>query len=142
MKTILLTIKKKYFDKIVSGEKTLELRKTRFKGVRNPTPVFMHISGEKGVHGVCLCSSFVPIQASITKEQWKQFEESTQVDYAAFKSYTGNRKQIFGWQISNAKKFRNPVEIKCPVGQSWRYFETSNLGGKNVRKKISRGNRR
>lgn len=138
MKTILLTIKKEFFEKIVSGEKTIELRKSRFKNDEKTTPVLLHVSGEKGVQGICFCKGFTPIEATTTKEQWEQFKQATQVNYDLFKSYTGKSKRIFGWQVSNAKRFPQAVHVDCRAGQSWRYFETKdNLGENHVCEKNS-----
>ena len=56
MKTVLISIKEKWWKKILSGEKELEIRKNRPKGIEYPFRVVCYVTG-RGIMGAFTCSS-------------------------------------------------------------------------------------
>ena len=54
MKTVLISIKEKWWKKILSGEKELEIRKNRPKGIEYPFRVVCYVTG-RGIMGAFTC---------------------------------------------------------------------------------------
>ena len=54
MKTVLISIKEKWWKKILSGEKELEIRKNRPKGIEYPFRVVCYVTG-RGIMGAFIC---------------------------------------------------------------------------------------
>lgn len=54
MKTVLISIKEKWWKKILSGEKELEIRKNRPKEIEYPFRVICYVTG-RGIMGAFTC---------------------------------------------------------------------------------------
>lgn len=54
MKTVLISIKEKWWKKILSGEKELEIRKNRPKGIEYPFRAVCYVTG-RGIMGAFTC---------------------------------------------------------------------------------------
>ena len=54
MKTVLISIKEKWWKKILSNEKELEIRKNRPKGIEYPFRVVCYVTG-RGIMGAFTC---------------------------------------------------------------------------------------
>lgn len=124
MKDILLSIKPEWWEKILTGEKTMEIRKsapTTRKGIRWPVRVLCYVSGTRAVQGQFMCHGWVKtnLVAALAKQSCVPVEE--------LERYNTGRKGLYGWIIQDPVKFDRPIPIEsiCPSGppMSWRYLE-------------------
>lgn len=119
MPVIVLSIHLHWFDQIVSGEKTIELRKT-VPDIQGPIKVLMNVTGEDGgIRGEFICEDFFPIY------DFDCFEEKTCVSANDMSKYADGNK-IYGWGISDAKSYKEKMTLES-VGikrapQSWQYL--------------------
>ena len=135
-KAVLISIRQEWCQKIIAGQKTIEVRKTRPK-MDTPFKCYIYKCGNGKVIGEFLCDEIININGAgrIPSDAARQ----TCLEPAELHKYlvaaTG-----FGWRISNLKiydhprdlweftglretKFgEDPVPIPRPP-QSWRYVE-------------------
>ena len=121
MKAILMSIKPKWCEKIFSGEKTIEVRKTAPK-LEPPFKVYVYESigqgeGAGAVVGEFVCDDII--------SDWHGEHSDEFVKYALLslddqKKYGGN-KPLYGWHITEPKRYDKPKElsefnISCEFG--------------------------
>ena len=142
MKSVLISIKPKYCELIVNGEKMIEVRKTRPK-IETPFKCYIYMSQgglkdlgsyreciyktRKKVIGEFVCDKVYSIKnrgfcfsvategESITDEIARQ----SCLDYYDMVNYLGD-KEGYGWHISDLKIYDNPKELSefnrhCPI---------------------------
>ena len=120
MTEILLSLKPKWWEKIASGEKTVEIRKTA-PNRRLPFKVLVYetkegrgaIVGEFKVRGVIkgFTNSLYPnLQSCLTDEEIEAYGHG----------------KAYGWEISNVRKYRKPIPLSeigiSRAPQSWIYL--------------------
>lgn len=126
MKTVLISIKKQWWEKILSGEKEIEIRKSAPKDIEFPFKVVCYQSG-KGIVGHFICEDIknsgiyklLENKSCLTVEELKR--------YAGLDT-TGKNKWLFGWfiQPGSAVAYDRVFDVKT-VGmnrppQSWCYI--------------------
>lgn len=118
---VILSILPQYWEKIMSGQKTLELRLSA--PICEPSfPVLVYVSKrKKSLVGAFFCTGVETIQ-----EPTAEMLEQICVTEQEFNEYAKGR-AVKLWRISNVECFRNPVPIE-KIGlkqgpQSWRYFD-------------------
>lgn len=107
MKSVLLSIRPEWCDKIIAGQKTIEIRKT-FPDLTLPFKVYIYETKSKNlggkVIGEFLCDDIFPIRVfdngSIQDYNRYSMNKSC-VPYDAISEYIGRNKVGYGWQISN-----------------------------------------
>lgn len=128
MKEILLSIKPEWWERILAGEKTMEIRKsapTTRKGIQWPVRVLCYISGTGEIQGEFMCRGWVKtnLVAAMAKQSCVPVEELEK--YADGKS-------LYGWIVQKPERFDKPIPLemigvdKPPV--SWRYLERGGNG--------------
>jgi predicted transcriptional regulator len=120
MKTVILSLHKKWWDKIVTGEKTLEIRKSRPK-VEGPFRVLVYVTGIGKIQGQFVCPKVMDIRnpedIQVTKQSRISKEQIT--EYA-------NGKKLAGWRVTDVISYYEPQKLiryglqKPP--QSWCYY--------------------
>ena len=129
MRAVLMSIKPQWWEKILSGEKTLEIRKTApTGGAGEPAPwpllVLVYVSGTKGIQGQFLCPGYVKTNFL------PHLEKRSCVSLEALEEYAAG-KSLCGWGIENPEKFDEPSPLaefgldRPPM--SWRYVEVPDL---------------
>ena len=103
MKAVLISIQPKWVEKIASGEKTIEVRKSMPK-LKRPFKVYIYCTKEKSIYDMLLISNE------------KGFEKSV--------SFGDYRNHGFGWEIGNCKVIGEFVcdridELPCGVNQPY-----------------------
>ena len=107
MRAVLLSIKPEWWEKILAGEKDLEIRKTAPRdGAGGPDPwpllVLAYVSGTGAVLGQFLCMGWV-------------------------KSKYAGGKSLYGWIVGEAEEYETPSPLaefgltRPPM--SWQYIE-------------------
>lgn len=125
MKAVLMSMKPEWWEKILSGEKLLEIRKTApVGGAGEPEPwpllVLVYVSGTGTVQGQFLCTGWV-------KTNFLPYlEKQSCVPIEALEKYAGG-KSLCGWIIQNPEKFDEP-SLLAELGlerppMSWQYVE-------------------
>lgn len=105
-KAVVISIKREWLAKIMSGEKTLEVRKSRPWEISFPFAVFCYADGEK-LSGMA-----------------DKFIRESCIDIAALFEYGNKTGMLYGWNISNVRKLSLPMHQlhlkRAP--QSWQYI--------------------
>lgn len=139
MIAVLISIRPRWCEKIISGEKTIEVRKTRPK-MDTPFKCYIYECGNGKVIGEFLCDEIININGAgrIPSDAARP----TCLEPAELHQYLGAATG-FGWHISNLKIYDTPRELRefyavpnevevalkakpKPVTrppQSWRYVE-------------------
>lgn len=123
MKGILLSIKREWWEKILSGEKTMEIRKsapTTKKGIQWPVRVLCYISGTGEIQGEFMCHGWVKtnLVAAMAKQSCVPVEELEK--YA-------DEKSLYGWIVQEPRAYQEGIPLsalgmdKPPM--SWCYLE-------------------
>ena len=135
-KAVLLSIKKEWLDKIASGEKTIELRKTMPSAIKCPFAVLCYetkandgsgkISGAFIVNqiGVLGLVSFGPKDVADPLSVTNEFQRKSLVSIEEMDKYMGASKLLYGWYVSDYISLDCSLEDfgvkKAP--QSWQYL--------------------
>ena len=125
-KAVMLSIRPKWCEKIISGEKTVEVRKNRPK---LETPFKCYIYETQGwvekdgimvfrlggrVIGEFTCDRIFPINVfdngSIQNWLFEHMEQSC-LTYEELAGYIGNGRTGYGWHISDLKIYDTPKEL-------------------------------
>ena len=102
MKTVLISIKEKWWKKILSGEKELEIRKNRPKGIEYPFRVVCYVTG-RGIMGAFTCDYIKKTNDYKELSERSGLEPGELFEYANGKTDTC----LYGWHV----KEETPVEF-------------------------------
>lgn len=119
----MLSIRPKWCEKIASGEKTIEVRKTRPK-LKTPFRCYIYctqsddanrLRGSQGkVIGEFTCERIVPIEYDGGR-LWcptnAAFSPATCLSQAEIIAFIGDKGRCYGWHISNLKIYDVPREL-------------------------------
>ena len=122
-KAVMLSIRPKWVEKIVSGEKTIEVRKTRPK-LAPPFKCYIYCTqsgvalGAWGKHGKVIgeftCERVVPITYDGGR-LWcptnAAFSPATCLSQAEIIAYIGDKGRCYGWHISDLLIYDQPREL-------------------------------
>ena len=107
MKTVLISIRPKWCQKIISGEKTIEVRKTRPK-LNPPFKCYIYKCGNGKIIGEFLCDQIININGA--ERIPSDAARPTCLEPAELHQYLGAATG-FGWHISNLKIYDTPREL-------------------------------
>ena len=118
-KAILISIKKEWWDKIKTGQKKIELRKTAPKKLEGTCTCYVYVPEEKAACGQFVLQGVAPVQPG------EILEQNSCVSVEQQKEYRGDG-TLYGWLI------KMPVEYECKFDlhkllgvkrppQSWQY---------------------
>lgn len=135
---ILISIKPEWVKKILSGEKTIEVRKTKPK-FAPPLICYIYECGTGKIVGEFVCNQIDTYEPeagspfSELEEKCWDGERWINIDYnkmclseKEFNDYKRGSWSVYGWHISNLKIYDTPIDlkergIKRPP-QSWQYI--------------------
>jgi len=127
MKEVLLSLHQEYWDLIKSGEKTMEIRKTKPQNVIHPFRVIVYVTGGIGVVGKFDCDETISTIRPALLVDGSCLTEEELIKYAAGKS-------LCGWHVkeNSVVEYESPIPLEIATGlkrppQSWMYLE----GGEN-----------
>ena len=127
MRAVLMSMKREWWEKILSGEKTMEIRKTMPRGGaggENPWPllVLVYVSGTGAVQGQFLCAGWVKTNFLAC------LEKQSCVPLKDLERYAGGvNKSLCGWIVKEPEKYETPHPLaefgltRPPM--SWQYIE-------------------
>lgn len=148
MEFILMSIRARYAALILSGRKTLEIRKTAPKGPRETCEftVLLYESKREGGRGVIvgsfMCRSIRPVtkaevrdvcqRACLNRDELLAYAERPQRFPDAGHSTLTPGGRVYAWSVENPVTFEKPlllrdVGISCPP-QSWRKLRKEQVG--------------
>jgi predicted transcriptional regulator len=109
-KVILLSVLPRFADKIVSGAKTVELRKIRPKVGQGDLILLYATSPEKSIRAILRISN---LRSGDPDSLWKLANGSTGIDYSEFKAYFNGNK--VGWAICFDTVVVLPEPVTLPM---------------------------
>lgn len=155
MKSVMISVKPKYCELIASGEKTIEVRKTRPK-IETPFKCYIYCTSVKNlslreyveihsktggaiddwsgkVIGEFVCDAVIPISIEYSNPKsriaLKEFPYTCLTDKQIM-DYLGNGEKGYGWHISDLKIYDSPKELSefsfISSFQSWGYVNETN----------------
>ena len=121
MKSVMLSIQPKWVEKIVKGEKTIEVRKTRPK-IKTPFKCYIYCTygqenenymiGKRGkVIGDFVCDRIEPLTEYDLLYEGHYVEKETRVPTEELLSYKGKNDFLYGWHISDLKIYYKPLSL-------------------------------
>lgn len=140
MKSVFISIRPEWCEKIASGKKTIEARKTRPK-LTEPFKCYIYQThrGQKegrlhsGVIGEFICDKIITVDcdsvAPFDRETKEYADKETCLSREELWKYSGGR-CVFGWHISDLKIYDEPKTLSgfCTLKrppQSWCYIKES-----------------
>ena len=122
MLAVLMSMKPEWWEKILGGEKTLEIRKTHPQNERLewPVTVLVYVSGTGAVQGQFLCPG------EVSYRTMQDLEEMSCVPCEDLLKYAKGRR-LSGWIVQSPEKFDAPSPLaefgldRPPM--SWQYVE-------------------
>ncbi len=133
MRAVLMSIKPEWWEKILTGEKTMEIRKTAPKGgagAPKPWPmlVLAYVSGTGGVQGQFLCNGWTKTNLLAT------MVDQSCVPLEDLEAYAGGPgRKLCGWMVREPQKYDTPRPLaefglnRPPM--SWKYIEIPETEG-------------
>lgn len=126
MKAVLMSIKPEWWEKILSGKKTLEIRKTapmaflhQTRVENKPFEVYTYVSGTGLVKGHFLCPGW------LNMNNMRAISPQSCVPEADLHRYAGSKGEVVAWRVKNPESFL-PLPLstfgvkKAPI--SWQYI--------------------
>lgn len=103
---VLISIKPKYVDKILRGEKKFEFRKAVFK-TKRVRKIFIYASAPVQ----CIVASFElgGVIHGTPEKVWADCKEFAGIDEKAYFDYFNNREQAYSLKICNLNIFKEPI---------------------------------
>lgn len=133
--TIILSLHDRWWKKILAGEKTLEIRKTRPAVWWNGSfRVLVYVTGTGTIQGEFTCNHFWKIRTLPEPQKATGVSGSISVQGESgltkqeLKEYAGKSgKALWGWAVEGAKEYETPhplslYGLKRPP-QSWQYYK-------------------
>ena len=126
-KMLLMSIKPAYIKKILEGEKTVELRRTRPKLSQGDLIVFYASSPQKAIRGAATVGSIIE---GTPADVWAANCGKIGIDKRAYDEYFSGSKKAFGIVLETVWAYANPIGIEEMRGlfdnfmppQSFRYL--------------------
>jgi predicted transcriptional regulator len=124
---VLISIKPKYVEKIISKEKTYEFRRNIFKKDVEKVVIYS-TSPEKKIIG---CFKSKKIIKDSPKNLWNDFSEEAGINKEDFFYYFENKEEGFALKIDELEIFGNPIETDKLADfyapQSFKYIDESEM---------------
>lgn len=147
MEYILMSIRARYAALILSGRKTLEIRKTAPKGLRESAEITVLLyeskreGGKGAIVGRFLCRNIFPVtkmkvdevcrRACLSREALQAYAERPQRIPGAESSAAVPGGKIYAWSVEAPVTFEQPIPLQevgvsCPP-QSWRKLRKTQI---------------
>ena len=121
-KAVLISIRPKWCEKIINGQKTIEVRKTRPK-MNPPFKCYIYKCGNGKVVGEFLCDQIIEDRTYGHNEEFYRAACMSAYDAAAY----AMQSPMYGWHISNLKIYDTPKELI--EFHTWKKCKSCNKSG-------------
>lgn len=123
MLVVILSLHQEWWQKMVTGEKVLELRKTKPQ-CGTPFRVLVYVTGSVGIVGEFVCPEVLEIK------NFREAERKSMVPARDIHNYaTGGRNKVYGWEVSAVREYKKPLALEelgiKRAPQSWQYMRSS-----------------
>lgn len=108
MNQIIMSIKPCYVQKILSGEKTVELR-SRKLNVQNGVRIWIYSTLPKGC--VEVVATIQSIEYDHPDRIWEMYSEELAITYGEFQKYVHGNEAVSAIRLSNVTKVNNPLTL-------------------------------
>lgn len=147
MNSIIASVRPPFAGWLMSGKKTVEIRKSRpmfnpFAGVPADGPVRVYIyetktgGGAGAIVGRFDCRGFLEIRDAASIEQ---AAPAACLTVKEMEAYRGPGGALYGWQAVNAKRYKKPVPLAAlrmsSAPQSWRWLRAAEIDALKGREK-------
>ena len=121
MPVVILSLHQKWWQKMVTGEKILELRKTKPQCMV-PFRVLVYVTGGVGAVGEFICPEVMEIK------NFREAERKSTVPARDIYNYAArSRNNVYGWGVSAVEEYEKPLPLATlgikRVPQSWQYIK-------------------
>ncbi|MBQ0067591.1 MAG: hypothetical protein KBS60_05375 [Phascolarctobacterium sp.] len=120
MPVILLSLHQKWWQKMVAGEKVLEIRKSKPQ-CKAPFRVLVYVTGGVGIAGEFICPEVLEIKDFAEAEAKSRVPAHDIHNYAA-----GSRRKVYGWEVAAVKEYEQAAALETlgikRAPQSWQYM--------------------
>jgi predicted transcriptional regulator len=132
-RSIIFSIKPKYAEKIISGEKKIELRRVKPNHIYKNTYVLIYVSSPvQSIIGSFIVDSVIH---ETIPELWERSFEISSVSKKEYNKYFAGVTKGVGIFIKNVQQFKKPItlktlKVKLPdfnMPQSFRYISPTEL---------------
>ena len=125
---VLLSIRPRYVEAILSGKKKYEFRKSKPKFERKGQKAYIYTTAP--VCKIVAAFTIRSILESHPRALWRKFGKLSGLEASAFIDYFGFREKGFAIEIASVKRFKPPIEPKefledFVPPQSFRYMPSS-----------------
>jgi len=109
---LLISIKPQFAKKIFSGEKTVELRKSAPKKIKEGAYLLIYVTSPvKELWGICRIDNIIKDNPKVL---WEKIGGKSGISKDEFFSYYNETKNAYGLEISDVKHFyKNAVKLDC-----------------------------
>jgi len=129
---LLISVRPKFAARILSGEKTIELRRLRPKVSSGDNLLFYISSPDKNLGAISKIKKITTARLDLL---WKEVKDNASVTHEEFMDYFKGRDSGYAIYFSKIKKFNNPIELEnireiipgFTAPQSFRYFSNHEL---------------
>ena len=108
MDQTIISLKPRYVDLILSGEKTVELRN---RVVRMEPGTVIWIYATRPVGGIVALAELDSVVHDTPAEIWLRYEREICIDRAHFDSYINNRESVSALILSSVRKLKQSVTL-------------------------------
>ena len=122
MKSVLISIRPEWCQKIMAGRKTIEVRRTRPK-MNPPFKCYIYKCGNGKVVGEFLCDQIIEDRTYGHNEEFYRAACMSAYDAAAY----AMQSPMYGWHISNLKIYDTPKELI--EFHTWKKCKSCNKSG-------------
>lgn len=94
---ILISVKDRYVKEMLSGRKTIELRKSAPKAVAGDTLIIYTTQPKKAITAIAIVKQIIKCEP---QEMWRQYHDKLGIDKTGFDDYYKNNKKAVGIELS------------------------------------------
>lgn len=118
-KLLVVSIKTEYAEKIFSGQKSIELRKSTPSVIPGDTVIIYNTSPIKAVTGLCKVKEIIRLKPA---EMWEKYHAVLGIDKVGFDKYFINSDKAIGIVLTDICKLDTQVSLKT-IKQIFPFFQ-------------------
>lgn len=139
---LLISVKPKYAEKILNGEKTVELRKSAPTRIKEGGYILIYVTSPvKQILGICQIGR---IMKDTPSELWKKVKFNAGVTKSEFNDYFADYKNGYGLILNNVNNLE-PIDLdylKSSISgfnppQTYRYINTNEIKNKKLKRVLT-----
>lgn len=117
-KMLLMSIKPEYMQKILTGNKTIELRRTRPKVAEGDLIIFYASSPRKAILGA---ATVISVVAGAPSSIWRKYKREVGITKAVYDSYYSYCNKAYGIILDSVWAYDSPISLE-KIRELWDGF--------------------